>query len=126
MRPVVRPLLINLGIGREYFQRSEHPAVRARATISYLNQFHKQAIPLGLFANRAMRDCIIQPEYKIHPEATHIYKDFILEFFDEPQVKGLREHLERHAYDSCEYPLRAMSIYSLINELGLNDPFPVV
>lgn len=126
MSPVIRPLLIRLGFGKQYFQRSENPGIRARATIAFLNQLHRQSIPLGLLANRAMRDCIIQPEYKIHPEATKIYRDFILEFFKESQFMELKKHLDRQAADSCEYPRRAMTIYSLIDELGLNDPLPVI
>jgi hypothetical protein len=127
MRPFFRTFAIQvLGLGKQYYQRSENPEVRARATIAYMNQFHKQVIPLRLFANRAMRDCIMMPEYKIHQEAALIYKDFILEFFKESQFLELKEHLDRQAADSCEYPLRAKTIYALVNELGLNDPPPVI
>lgn len=126
MGAIIRPLLIRAGFGRTWFQGSENPEVRARATISYMNQFHKQAIPLRLLAKWTMRDCIMMPDYKIHPAATQIYKGFILEFFEESQFIELKEHLDKQAADSCEYPLRAQTIYALVNELGLNDPFPVV
>ena len=122
MSPIIRPLLIRMGIGKLYYQRSDNPEVRARASISQVKQIHKVSFPFNWFAGKMVRDCIT-PELTIHLGATRIYKEFIFGSFKEPQLKLLRDSIyDRKAKAEAKDKARlGRTIFSLVEALGLTN-----
>ena len=123
MSPIIRPLLIRIGIGKIHFQGINNPAeVRALASIAQVKRVHKESVPLNWFAGKMVRDCIT-PEFTIHLGATQIYKEFIFNFLRAGQLKLLRDSIyDRKAKAEAKDKARlGRTIFSLVEALGLNE-----